>query len=67
MEKVIFAAPRDSDSVNTLGRLLYRVGRYQDAITRLTEAIALQNGNGGLANHSYYASDKIGISFCNDF
>lgn len=55
MEKVILAAPRDSISVNTLGCLLYRAGRYDEAIKRLNESIALQNGNGGAEDFLFLA------------
>jgi WD40 repeat protein/serine/threonine protein kinase len=48
-ERVVRGARSDdvrAGSLNTLGAILYRAGRYQDAITRLNESIKLRGGSG---------------------
>jgi tetratricopeptide (TPR) repeat protein len=47
-EKAVAARPRDYEAMNTLGAVLYRAGRFEEAIRRLKEAIALE-GRGGNA------------------
>ena len=39
---------RKSDYLNTLGAVLYRAGRYEDAVRRLEESIAAQSTGGNL-------------------
>jgi tetratricopeptide (TPR) repeat protein len=41
-EKVVAGNPKDSSVRNTLGALLYRAGRYKEALQTLREAVALK-------------------------
>jgi tetratricopeptide (TPR) repeat protein len=41
-EKAVAAQPEDADCWSTLGAALYRAGRFQDAVSKLEEAIRLQ-------------------------
>jgi tetratricopeptide (TPR) repeat protein len=49
-EQAVAAAPAKEKAgmLNTLGAVLYRAGRYQDAVARLNEAVAAQGGPGGI-------------------
>ena len=41
--------------LNTLGAILYRAGRYREAITRLNEGIHASNGDGGIHDWIFLA------------
>jgi tetratricopeptide (TPR) repeat protein len=45
-ERAVASAPKEPDILKTLGVLLYRTGRYEEAIRRLNESIAARDGVG---------------------
>jgi tetratricopeptide (TPR) repeat protein len=45
-EQAVASDPRNADCMNTLGTVLYRAGRFEAAVQRLNQSIALQ-GQGG--------------------
>ncbi len=46
-EKAVAANPKDANLLNTLGCVLYRAGKHEEAVRRLREAIRLE-GQGGM-------------------
>jgi WD40 repeat protein/Flp pilus assembly protein TadD len=54
-EKAVARRPRDANSLNTLGAALYRAGRYDAAVQRLTEAVAVQGQEGSIYDWLFLA------------
>jgi len=55
MDKAVTARPKSWDFLNTRGVVLYRAGRYQDALDQLKAAVALHGQGGAFEDRVFLA------------
>src|SRR5262249_49095088 len=54
-EKAVAAQPKSHSDLNTLGAVLYRVGRFEEATRRLNEGIAADAGRALASDYLFLA------------